>query len=108
MGMEIIPDEAYYWTWSRKLDLSFYDQGPGVALYIKFFTSIFGDTHFALKFAANIAGFIVSLLLYLTALNLEFSALQLLWVLLFTQLLPGFFGGTMLIMHDTPLLLFWS
>ncbi len=30
--LELNEDEAYYWEWSRNLALSYYDQGPGVAL----------------------------------------------------------------------------
>lgn len=36
--------EAYYWTWSRALDLSFYDHGPLVALFIRLGTFVLGPT----------------------------------------------------------------
>ena len=28
----LVPDEAYYWTWSRHLDWAYFDQGPMLAL----------------------------------------------------------------------------
>ncbi|HNJ35712.1 MAG TPA: hypothetical protein PK881_15820, partial [Leptospiraceae bacterium] len=52
------PDEAYYWDWSRHLDWSYYDQGPGVAFYIRIFTSVLGNTIPALKLAALSAGLV--------------------------------------------------
>lgn len=108
LGMEPVPDEAYYWEWSRHLDFSYYDQGPGIGLYIRFFTSLFGDNLFAIKLAAVTGGFLTSLFVLLTARDLSFTKKQFNWVLLFMLLIPGFSGGSILIMHDTGLLLFWG
>ena len=36
--------EAYYWTWSRNLDWSYYDHGPAVALLIRLGTEVLGPT----------------------------------------------------------------
>ena len=36
--------EAYYWAWSRYLDLSYYDHGPVVALLIRLGTALLGHT----------------------------------------------------------------
>jgi len=104
----LVPDEAYYWEWSRHLDLSFYDQGPGIALYIRLFTSILGNTNFALKFAAVFATFLTTVTVYYTGYSLGLKSKQLFWVLVFASLIPGFFGGSILIMHDSALLLAWS
>ncbi|HNF25289.1 MAG TPA: glycosyltransferase family 39 protein [Leptospiraceae bacterium] len=108
LGTELIPDEAYYWEWSRRLDLSFYDQGPGAGLYIRLFTSILGNTNFALKLAAVSAGFGTSVFLIYTSRLLQFGKKGLFWTVLLSQLIPGFFGGSIFIMHDSPLLLSWS
>lgn len=108
LGTELIPDEAYYWEWSRRLDLSFYDQGPGAGLYIRLFTSILGNTNFALKLAAVTAGFGTSVFLIFTARLFDFEKKGLFWTILLSQLIPGFFGGSIFIMHDSPLLLSWS
>jgi uncharacterized membrane protein len=35
LNVGLVPDEGYYWEWSRNLEFSYYDQGPGVAIYIK-------------------------------------------------------------------------
>src|ERR1700750_2539967 len=31
---ELVGDEAYYWEWSRHLDLCYYEKGPGLAYLI--------------------------------------------------------------------------
>lgn len=108
LQLNVIPDEAYYWEWSRNLDLSFYDQGPGVALYIRLFTLIFGNTTFALKFAALFASATSLLFIYFTSLELKLSKFQTMLIFWIVLLLPSFFSGSLLIMHDSPLLLFWT
>jgi hypothetical protein len=108
LGLGLIPDEAYYWVWSRELHFSYYDQGPGVAIYIRFFTYLFGDTQFAIKLAAIMASFLTSFNLLNTGRLLNLSERQQNWVLILTQFIPGFFVGSLLVMHDSPLFLFWS
>lgn len=36
--LPINPDEAYYWLWSKKLQLSYFDHPPLIAYFIKLFT----------------------------------------------------------------------
>ena len=108
LNVGLVPDEAYYWEWSRNLDFSYYDQGPGVALYIKFFTIIFGDTQLALRMASNVASLITTIFVFKIADILEFSKLQKIYLYLFIIFIPAFFAGGFLIMHDSPLLLSWS
>ena len=47
--MPVTPDEAYYWTWSRHLQLSYLDHPPMVALWIRLGTALFGDTAFGIR-----------------------------------------------------------
>ncbi|MDE2127963.1 MAG: glycosyltransferase family 39 protein [Armatimonadetes bacterium] len=46
---ELSPDEAYYWVWSRHLALSYYDQGPLIAVVIRITTSLFGSNTFGVR-----------------------------------------------------------
>lgn len=108
LGVGLVPDEAYYWEWSRNLDLSYYDQGPGTAYYIKLFTSILGNNLFALRFA-SFFGFVACIvLIYKTISILEYTNTEKKRVLLFLLLVPAFFAGTIFILHDTVLHLFWA
>lgn len=54
-GYTLIEDEAHYWEWSRRLALSYYSKGPGVAWTIAACTSLFGDSAFAVRLAAPLA-----------------------------------------------------
>jgi len=60
---ELRTDEAYYWTWSKERALSFLDHPPMIAWFIRFGTSIFGDTNFGVRFAGLLAMLVTQLLL---------------------------------------------
>src|SRR5438128_7743094 len=40
--LDLAPDEAHYWDWSRHLDWSYYSKGPLVALLIRGSCDLFG------------------------------------------------------------------
>src|SRR6202166_3683377 len=61
--IDLRTDEAYYWTWSKENVLSFLDHPPAVAWFIRFGTSIFGDTNFGVRFAGILAMLVTQLLL---------------------------------------------
>ncbi len=41
--LDLAPDEAHYWDWSRHLDWSYYSKGPLVALLIRGSCALFGS-----------------------------------------------------------------
>ncbi|MEW6768190.1 MAG: glycosyltransferase family 39 protein [Pseudomonadota bacterium] len=56
-------DEAYYWTWSKENVLSFLDHPPMIAWFVRFGTSIFGDTNFGARFGGLLAMWIAQALI---------------------------------------------
>ena len=42
-GLDLAGDEAHYWEWSRRLDLSYYSKGPLVAYIIAAGRAVLGD-----------------------------------------------------------------
>ncbi|HEV7578101.1 MAG TPA: glycosyltransferase family 39 protein [Caldimonas sp.] len=48
----LLPQEAYYWTWSRYPDLSYFDHPPLASYAIGMTTALFGNTVFGVKSAA--------------------------------------------------------
>lgn len=48
----LLPQEAYYWTWSRYPDLSYFDHPPLASYAIAATTALFGNTIFGVKSAA--------------------------------------------------------
>ncbi|MBN1595721.1 glycosyltransferase family 39 protein [candidate division FCPU426 bacterium] len=107
-SFELSPDEAYYWTWSRHLDWAYFDQGPMLALVIRFFTALSG------KATATSIRLGAVLLSVLTA-----------WIFfelvtrMFRSTLAGWYGfwglqsallvsaGAVLMMHDSIMVSFW-
>ena len=52
----LIEDEAHYWEWARRLDWSYYSEGPGVALVIRGAVELFGNVEWAVRLPAVVAG----------------------------------------------------
>lgn len=48
----LLPQEAYYWTWSRFPDWSYFDHPPLASYSIALTTAVFGQTAFGIKSAA--------------------------------------------------------
>src|ERR1700727_1901086 len=61
--IDLRTDEAYYWTWSKENVLSYLDHPPMIAWFIRFGTTIFGDTNFGVRFAGLLAMLATPLLL---------------------------------------------
>ncbi len=53
-SLDLSPDEAHYWEWSRRLGLSYYSKGPFIAYIIAFTTWLMGDKVFAVRFFSPI------------------------------------------------------
>jgi 4-amino-4-deoxy-L-arabinose transferase-like glycosyltransferase len=63
----ILPDEAYYWQWSRHLQAGYFDHPPGIALLIAAGTAIFGDNAFGVRFGAAVAALVAHVAITLLA-----------------------------------------
>jgi 4-amino-4-deoxy-L-arabinose transferase-like glycosyltransferase len=46
---QLVPDETYYWVWSRHLNWSYVDHPPMVAYFIRLGTAIFGTNEFGVR-----------------------------------------------------------
>lgn len=64
---QLVPDEAYYWVWTRHLSLSYFDHPPMVAWLIWLSTRIFGESEFAIRFPAAITSLLSIPLIMLAA-----------------------------------------
>jgi len=59
----LLPDETYYWEWSRHIAAGYFDHPPAVALLIRSGTAIFGQTALGVRFGAILAGAVASVAL---------------------------------------------
>jgi 4-amino-4-deoxy-L-arabinose transferase-like glycosyltransferase len=99
-------DEAYYWSWSKNLALSYYDHPGMVAWLIRISTFIFGDTPLGIRFFPLIFSLLASYAIYIMATKaLNKKAGEWAAVAFQATLLIGV--GGILITPDMPLMLFW-
>jgi 4-amino-4-deoxy-L-arabinose transferase-like glycosyltransferase len=57
----LLPDETYYWEWTRRLEAGYFDHPPGVALLIRLGTLLFGDTRTGVRAGPAIAALVTHL-----------------------------------------------
>jgi 4-amino-4-deoxy-L-arabinose transferase-like glycosyltransferase len=53
----LVPDEAYYWEWSRHLAAGYFDHPPAIAWLIHAGTAIAGDTPLGVRLVPVLVGF---------------------------------------------------
>jgi len=105
--VELMPEEAYYWNYSRHLDIGYLDHPPFVAWLIRLGTSLWGNSEFGVRFGALCCGVVVSIFVFRLTRNL-FGEPSALWALVFAQVLPFFFMAGFLMTPDAPLSAAWA
>lgn len=101
----IIPDEAYYWSWSLQPDWCYWDQPGGIAWTHALWDAVFGDSRLSLRGLAVACALLVSLLAY-GLFRKVLGELTAFWGVVLLQLTPLFAAGSVLILHDSVLLVF--
>lgn len=104
--LDLSPDEAHYWEWSRRLDLSYYSKGPMIAYLIALSTSLFGDTVFGVRFLAVVLSLLSSIILYRLGKEMYNEQVGAASAILF-QVIPLFSAFGILFTIDSPFLFFW-
>lgn len=104
--MELVPDEAYYWLWSKHLALSYRDKGPIVAWAIALGNWLFGDSVFGIRVCAVLFSAGTGWLLFQFARRIQDSKTAL-WTLVLASVVPMIAVGSLLMTIDAPSLFFW-
>jgi membrane-associated phospholipid phosphatase len=109
--LDLSPDEAHYWEWSRRLDLSYYSKGPMIAYLIFAGTSLFGSTVFgvrilAVAFSALSSIFLFKLVHLMYGNEAEARSAAVTSALAF-QAVPLFAAFGILFTIDSPFIFFW-
>ena len=104
--LDLGPDEAHYWEWARRLDLSYYSKGPMIAYLIYIGTSVFGDTVFGIRIMAVIFSLLSSVSLFMLGKNL-FDERTGLFAAIIIQIIPLFSTFGILFTIDSPFIFFW-
>jgi hypothetical protein len=114
--LDLAPDEAHYWDWSRNLDWSYYSKGPLVALLIRgsclllgpWSRSLLGSEMLAVRLPAVLCSSLLLISLYvLTALVYRREGLAL-GVVAVALTLPVISVGASLMTIDAPFICCWG
>lgn len=106
--LNLSPDEAYYWEWSRHPALSYYDQGPLVAVAIRFGTFLFGNTELGVRFPAALSGLVLSTLAIWFCNRILIQPRAALWAVLGLNSILLYAVGGILMVHDSLQVGFWA
>jgi len=104
--LDLSPDEAHYWEWSRRPDLSYYSKGPIIAYLIYLGTHVFGDNVFGMRITAVILSALSSIVLYRLGKKLYTEEVGLFSALLI-QIIPLFSAYGIVFTIDSPFIFFW-
>ncbi len=101
-----LPDEAYYWVWSQRLQWGYFDHPPLIAWLIRPFTELFGNAIAAIRLPSVLTWLVSGWLAYLLASRIFHHPRAGLLALLVWSSLPIVQAGFHVVTPDTPLVLF--
>ncbi len=99
----LFPDETYYWDWSRRLALGYFDHPPVLAYLVRAGTTLFGNTPFGVRVFAVLCGAGAGLAVAHAARALGGDAAARLGAIVFT-VMPLVAAGSVLATPDMPML----
>jgi 4-amino-4-deoxy-L-arabinose transferase-like glycosyltransferase len=100
----LVPDETYYWEWSRRLASGYFDHPGAIAHLIRAGSAIAGVTPLGVRLGAVLAGWATSLCLVILARRLSDGA-GALRAAVIISCMPLAAAGLVLATPDAPLLL---
>lgn len=103
---DLSADEAHYWEWSRRLDLSYYSKGPMIAYLISMGTALFGNNVFGVRIFAVALSALSSILIFRIGKELYDEKTGLASALLI-QIVPLYSVYGILFTIDSPFMFFW-
>jgi 4-amino-4-deoxy-L-arabinose transferase-like glycosyltransferase len=106
--LDLAPDEAHYWEWSRRLDWSYYSKGPMVAYLIAASTRLCGNTEFCVRLPAALMALGTVSVIFLLARRLFASERAGFLAVLACSVIPLYAAGSILMTIDAPLAFFWA
>lgn len=105
--VELAADEAYYYMWSQRPDLSYYSKGPGVAMAIRLGTALFGANEFGVRCLSPLLSLGTCLLMFYLARRIYNESVAI-WTVLAMNALPIFNVGSLLMTIDPLSIFFWT
>ncbi len=104
----LVEDEAHYWEWSRRLELSYYTKGPGIAWTIAGITRLFPLSEWAIRIPAVLASAIAALAVARLASDASDDRRAPLYAVALFALAPIHLALGLLMTIDGPYLACWA
>jgi len=104
--MELLPEEAYYWTYWQHPAWSYFDHPPMVAWIIGLGTAVFGNSEFGVRVGTLVLALGSTVLLFALG-RIWYDRRVGWWAVLLFNLLPIFTGTGLWAFPDGPLIFFW-
>jgi 4-amino-4-deoxy-L-arabinose transferase-like glycosyltransferase len=105
--LDLTPEEAQYWDWSRRPDMSYYSKPPMVAYMNLLTRELLGVSELAVRITPIVLSFLLSILTYLFVRRV-FDQRSAIIASTLPQLTVGFAINSILMTTDAPLIFFWS
>src|SRR5262245_59985885 len=114
--LDLAPDEAHYWDWSRHLDWSYYSKGPLVAWIIKASCWLFGPVSvqltgsemLAVRIPAVLFGSLLLVSLYILTVQVFRREGLALVIVAVALTMPLMAAGSLLMTIDAPYTCLWG
>jgi 4-amino-4-deoxy-L-arabinose transferase-like glycosyltransferase len=105
-AIELVPDEAYYWLWSRHLALGYFDHPPMIAYLIRAGTWLLGDNPIGVRAVMAVMSVGTILIIMTIARRILPNERATVWVSLMWIASPLLLGLGILATPDTPVVFF--
>jgi undecaprenyl-diphosphatase len=112
--LDLVPDEAQYWDWSRNLDICYYSKGPFIAYNIFFGTFLgkisgitLSNPSFWVRFSAVLNSILLGIVFWFLAKRIWKDERAAFYTILILTAIPLYAIGSIIMTIDNPLLLFW-
>ena len=103
--LQLHPDEAYYWMWSRHLDWGYFDHAPLIAYLIRL-TTLFSQQELWVRFGGILGTLLCSGLAWRLSLQLYDDKKVAFASVIILNVMPLQLAGSIVITPDTPLFIF--
>src|SRR6266851_9465727 len=105
--INLYPDEAQYWLWSRSLAFGYFSKPPLMPWIIAATTALFGEDEFAIRVASPLLHLATGLVVYAIARRLYDSRVAC-WSAVLYATLPAVSLSSAIMSTDVPLMLCWA
>jgi 4-amino-4-deoxy-L-arabinose transferase-like glycosyltransferase len=105
--LDLLPDEAQYWSWSRHFAFGYFSKPPVIAWLIAATTHLFGDQEWGVRLAAPLVHAGTGIAIGLLGRAMFNARVGFLACILYATL-PGVTYSGLVISTDVPLLFFWA